>query len=130
MFPSHDLQFKIAKAANIAQATMDGITASVGAFKVGNQIGGPILGGAFAAASAATSAAMIGKIASQQFGGGTQSMSVPTSNPATPQGANAGQTLTVQGLDSGAIFTGDAVADLADRLLDFQRDGGRVVLGA
>lgn len=123
-------QFKIAKAANIAQATMDGITAAVGAFKVGNQIGGPIVGGAFAAASAATSAAMISQISSQQFNSGAQTANVSASTPATPQGANAGQTLTVQGLDSGALFDGNAVSDLADRLLDFQRDGGRVVLGA
>lgn len=123
-------QFKLAKALNIAQATMDGITAAVGAFKVGSQIGGPIVGGAFALASAATTAGMINQIASQQYGGGAKTPNVSSATPSTPQGANAGQTLTVQGLDSSSLFSGNAVADLADRLLDFQRDGGRVVLGA
>jgi hypothetical protein len=122
-------QFEIAKMANIAQASIDGITAAVGAYKVGASVGGPLLGGSFAAASALATGAMIKQIASQQFGGGAKTANVSTAAPTAPQGANAGQTLTVQGLDSGALFSGDAVSDLADRLLDFQRDGGRVVLG-
>lgn len=123
-------QFQIAKMANIAQATIDGITAAVGAYKVGASIGGPLVGGAFAGASALATGAMIKQISSQQFGGGAKSANVSTTSPTTPQGANSGQTLTVEGLDSGSLFTGSAVSDLADRLLDFQRDGGRVVLGA
>ena len=124
-------QFEIAKMANIAQATIDGITAAVGAYKVGASVGGPLLGASFAGASAAATYGMIKQISSQQFGGGAKTANVSASAPAAPaQGANAGQTLTVQGLDSGALFSGDAVSDLADRLLDFQRDGGRVVLGA
>ena len=37
-------------------------------------------------------------------------------------------TLLVQGISPGQMFSGDVVRDLAGRLLDFQKDGGKVVL--
>ncbi len=43
-----------------------------------------------------------------------------------PGGGTA--TLTVQGLDRSELFTGAQVEELATRLLDFQRDGGKVIL--
>jgi len=48
----------------IAQATIDGIKASLGAFAWGNEIGGPILGGVAAGIAAGAAAAQIATIAS------------------------------------------------------------------
>ena len=45
-----------------------------------------------------------------------------------PPGASAGQTMFVQGLDPGALFTGAAVREMASKFLEFQRDGGELVL--
>ncbi|WP_373081176.1 tape measure protein [Zhongshania sp.] len=96
--------FELNKKLNIAQAVIDGIAAAVGAFKVGSQIGGPVLGAAFAAASVATTGAMIKNIKSQQYGGGGgSSSSVPTSSapasaaqtaPATPATERPQNTVT------------------------------------
>lgn len=136
--------FNIGKAAAIAQASIDGIAAAVSSYKFGASIGGPLLGGAFAAASAIATGQMIKQISSQQASGG--SASTPNvsggaaSTPQPPQtqnqtvensgGGSIGGTLTVQGLDAGALFTGDAVSGLAEELLEYQRNGGRVVLQA
>jgi len=38
------------------------------------------------------------------------------------------QSLLVQGISPSGIFTGDVVRDLAQKLVDFQKDGGKVVL--
>jgi hypothetical protein len=38
------------------------------------------------------------------------------------------QTLMVQGIDPGALFSGEAMRNLAEQLLQFQKDGGQVVL--
>lgn len=62
--------FKIGKIAAIANATISGIEAVVHSYKFGSQIGGPILGAAFAATAAAATAVQIQQIKSQQFGGG------------------------------------------------------------
>jgi protein-disulfide isomerase-like protein with CxxC motif len=48
-------------------------------------------------------------------GGATQAASMP-------------QTLTVQGIDPNAMFSGAAVKGLAEKLLAYQKDGGQVVL--
>ncbi len=95
------------------------------------------LGGVMAGLAVATGAAQIAAIKSANVnGGGSVPRSVPTaptpSEPASGSGAGAGglnQTLTVTGLDAGQLFGGEAVRRLADKLLDYQRNGGRVVLG-
>ena len=59
--------FEIQKAANIAGGVIDTIRATIGAFKSGNAIGGPILGFAQAGVAAAGGAVMIKNLESQQF---------------------------------------------------------------
>lgn len=58
-------------------------------------------------------------------GGGGGSVGAP------PEPAQAGvgvqQSLLVQGINPGDIFTGDVMKTIATKLLDFQRDGGKVV---
>jgi hypothetical protein len=59
-------------------------------------------------------------------GGGTSAAAV---NPNA--GGGAGQTsqvLTVRGLTSGTMMSGTSVRELAQQLLQYQRDGGQVVL--
>lgn len=134
--------FAIGKAAAIAQATVDGIAAAVSSFKFGASIGGPILGGVFAASSAVATGAQIASLAATSFGGGggqasAPSVSVPSmaeaptgSSAAGGAGTGAGQnsTLTVEGLDPQTIMDGASVRGLAEKLLNYQRDGGEVVL--
>ena len=65
-------QFELGKAAALAQAVIDGYAAITGAYKVGASIGGPVVGGAFAAAAGAATFAQIQSIRNTQFqGGGT-----------------------------------------------------------
>ena len=52
-------------------------------------------------------------------GGAAIAAAGPTSIP---------QSLIVQGLGPGQLFTSESVKDLAGKLLDFQRDGGQVVI--
>lgn len=54
----------------IAQATIDGIKASLGAFAWGNSVGGPIVGGIAAGVAAGAAAAQIAQIASVSFAKG------------------------------------------------------------
>ena len=61
--------FEIQKAANIAGAIIDTIRATVGAFKSGNAIGGPILGFAQAGIAAAGGAVMIRQLEQSTFNG-------------------------------------------------------------
>ena len=61
--------FEIQKAANIAGAVIDTIRATIGAFKTGNAIGGPVLGFAQAGIAAAGGAVMIRNLEQQTFKG-------------------------------------------------------------
>lgn len=47
--------------------------------------------------------------------------------PATP-GVGVAQSLTVEGINPNDLFTGATVKSMASALLDFQRDGGKVIL--
>ena len=62
--------FAINKAASLATAIVNGYAAVVSSFKFGSEIGGPIVGGIFAAISLAATAAQIGQIRGQSFSGG------------------------------------------------------------
>lgn len=47
-----------------------------------------------------------------------------------PQGALApSQTLTLQGIRPDAFYSGEAIRNLAEALISYQRDGGRIILG-
>jgi hypothetical protein len=83
-----------------------GLVAATGLVQAAN-----VGGGNGAAASVATSA---------QSSGSTQS--------AAAGGAGMAQTITIQGVNNGDLFSGDAVRTLIDRLIDAQRNGARIVL--
>jgi hypothetical protein len=64
-------------------------------------------------------------------GGGGSSGASAAATAAAQQAESPAQqnsTLTVRGIDPRGLFTGDVVRSLADSLLQFQRDGGKVVL--
>ncbi len=89
-----------------------------------------------AAAVAASGAAQIATIKRTNLGSGGSAPSVRrgggggggAGSEAAPAQSTPSQTLTVQGIDSSSIFTGDTMRSFAERLLQFQRDGGKVVL--
>jgi hypothetical protein len=89
------------------------------------------------AITAAATAANIAGINKSEFGGG----SVPSNLGATPvtpaggalpdttgRGRGGAQTIFVQGLDASAIFSGDAVRGLLERLQGALDDGGKLVI--
>ena len=81
--------FEIQKAANIAGAVIDTIRATIGAYKTGNAIGGPILGFAQAGIAAAGGAVMIRNLEQQTFKGKGGNVAAPTS-----AGGNNNQVVT------------------------------------
>lgn len=94
------------------------------------QYGGTPWGWAQAAAAAASGAAQIATIRSTNIGSGGRAPSVRGGGSAGGGGgeqARQAQLLQVQGLTPQQLLTGDVVRSLAERLLDFQRDGGEVV---
>lgn len=90
-----------------------------------------------AALHGAAAIAQVETIRHQQFNGGgggvAPSLSTTPAMPTAQQGAGGGaaapqSTLFVQGLSKDSLFSGDAVASLAGKLLDYQKNGGTVVL--
>lgn len=125
--------FEIGKAAAIAQSIISTYTGMTKALELGWPMG-PIAAAAIGAAGFAN----VASIRSQSFGGGgstatgsnTTAVNAASTPTASSGDAPAGGTLTVQGLSASSLFTGDAVAGLAEQLLDYQRRGGSVVLAA
>ena len=124
--------FNIQKAANISQAVMDTYAGATRALK---DYPAPWSYGV-AAATVAAGMARVASIKSQSFGGasaaggGSAGGGVAATN-GMAQGAAApgmNQTVTIQGMSSGDLFSGDAVRTLIDRLIDAQRNGARIVL--
>lgn len=123
--------FEIGKAAALSQAAVDGYAAITGAYKVGASIGGPAVGAAYGAAAALATANQINAIRSQSFGGGGGAVSAPSATqavnaqtePVNSQQAPS-QTMYVSGFDPKQMYGGD----LIEYLLDYQRDGGNIVL--
>jgi hypothetical protein len=118
--------FQKSKTAAIAAAlinTYQGITA---ALKVD-----PPYGFVLAGLVAAQGFAQVANIRStSQSGGGGSSAGVASAAaaPVAPVAAASTQTLNVVGIDRKSLFSGDAVRDLAERLVEFQQDGGKVVI--
>lgn len=129
--------FELGKAAALAGAIVDGIAATVGAYKTGAKIGGPVLGAAFAAAAAAATMVQIQKIRSQKFGGGSGVSSPGAAGVTNTQAVNAAtepvanRALQRQNVDitlkGSSRFTVEEVAklmeDFGERMAD---SGGRV----
>jgi hypothetical protein len=108
--------FEIGKAAAVAGAIVDGYAAIAGAYKVGAKIGGPVLGGVFAATAAVQTAVQVQNIAKQKIGGaqsmgasGSFSGGTPVTNT-QPQG-QGGTNVTVSGINPGDMFTGQQLID-------------------
>ena len=128
--------FNIGKVAAVAQALLAGREAIVSSYAAGARIGGPPLGAAYAATAAAATAAQIASVRSTTFGGGASTggstggggTSAISQGPQQPQQQPIGGTLTVEGVSSSALFSGDAVRELAEELIEFQRRGGQVTL--
>lgn len=123
-------QFEITKIASIASALVKGYESVTNSFAAGTRIGGPPLGFAFAATAAAATAAQIQAIRSQQYtgggnvsssGGGSGGQGVIAGQSATPDQQQ--QSIHIRGLDRDAIFTGDQVSDLLDKINDRVADG-------
>lgn len=113
-------QFKIAKALSIAEAiinTAQGVTKALASSP-------PPWNFVQAAAVAAAGLVQIATIKRQQPNG---SGSVASPGQAPAAGPNLNQTLTVHGATADQIFNGLDARRLSEKLLDFQRDGGRVV---
>lgn len=90
-------------------------------------------GYAVAAGVAATGAAQIAMMSkTNRNSSGGSGASVKAAAPAAAQPAaeqpGSSSTLFVQGISSAQLFSGDAVRDLAQKLIDYQADGGKVVL--
>lgn len=132
--------FGESKAIAIAQAiinTAQAITRTLAEY------GATPLGFAAAAAAAAAGAAQIATInrtTKQSKGGGgggggfDRHSGGSTSAPSSSAGQSAAapgsnQTLFINGLTTGALYSGEAVRELASKLIEFQRDGGKIVLG-
>lgn len=123
--------FNRSKAAAIASAlinTYQGITKAIAEYP-------PPISYAMAAAQAALGFAQVRAITSQSAtggGGGAAPTAAPTpsiaSSPQSSGQAGGGGTLFVQGFSADGFFSGDAVRSLAQKLLEYQRDGGKVVL--
>lgn len=129
--------FEIGKAAAIAEATVKGYEAIQSSYAQGSKIGGPPVGAAFAATAAVATAVQVANIAKTQFGSASSAMAPAAGGGSVPVGTSQGAqtpvsvpsgTLTVEGLSAGSLFTGEAVSQLAEELLDFQKRGGVVVL--
>ena len=124
--------FNINKAAAIGQTIMD---TQAGAARALKDFPAP-WSYAVAGATYAQGIARVSAIKSQQFGGsggaggagGSTSLPSAPSNSAAAGGQSMNQTISVQGISSSDLFSGDAVRTLIDRLIDAQRNGARIVL--
>jgi len=127
--------FKENKAAAIASAiinTFQGVTKALASYP-------PPYSFAMAGLQAAMGFAQVNAIRNTNKNGGggggaagvSSAASAATSAQAANQsGGNASEsTLFVQGIDPKGLFTGEVVRSLAGKLVDFQKNGGRVIIG-
>jgi hypothetical protein len=120
--------FKIGKAAAIASATVDGITAAVSSYKAGAKIGGPVLGASFAGASLLATDAQINQLKSQSFSGGSQGSAPSVTEPSVSSGAGAGagQSQNVSNISvslQGDTFGRGTITGLIDQINEAIDDG-------
>lgn len=122
--------FKLAKALSLASAIVKGIEATVAAYAYGNTLGGPPVGAAFAAIAAATSAAQIAQLASTTSSSKSMSGASGGGGGGAVAAAAPAQTLnlSLRGIDPGQLYSGSQVRDLAQALVEYQRDGGQLVI--
>ena len=126
--------FEIGKAASIANALVKGYEAVLTSYAHGSRIGGPPVGAAYAAVAAATTAMMIQNIRAQQYGGGGGTSTAGAAATGGSSVATAGATggtqqaapleVRMTGLDSGAMFSGEMISTMFDRLREEAGDRG------
>jgi len=120
---SGEENFQIAKGFKIAAAVIDGIGAAIASFKAGAELGGPLLGAVYAAASVAATGAQIMQMmstSSSSTGGGAGVPSV-----SVPEAASAGTTINLE--LRGDHYGRNQVEDLIRQLVEAQGDGFRLV---
>lgn len=134
--------FEIGKVAALAEAGIKGAQSVMNAYEWGTKFGGPVGGAVAAGAAALATANMINNIRAQQFGGGAGaptpvgqgSSGVGTAAaPAAASGSSRGsldQTIFVQGISDGELFSGSRVRALIETLQEAQRNGARVFLAS
>lgn len=122
--------FKDSKTAAIASAlinTYQGITKALATYP-------PPIAQAMAAVQAAMGFAQVAAIRNTSETSSGASGSAGAAGAAAAAGAAGGleggvsQSLTVRGIDADAIFKGDAIRGLVAELLDYQEQGGKVIL--
>ena len=143
MSSSVEEEFKIGKAAAIAQASIDGVSSAISAFKFGSKIGGPVVGALMAASSAVSTGMMINKLMSASSSGsssGNPAAGVSSVDPAitstaaagaagqTAQSGSQSQSLYIEGIDPGSMFSGEQVRNLIDKINEAGSDGKQVML--
>lgn len=97
---------------------------------------GPPWSYAIAASALAAGMAQVSSIRSTNKGGGggggsassVSSSGASAGAAAAAPGASAGQTMFVRGFSQSEMWSGDMVRGVVERLIDFQRDGGSIVL--
>jgi len=147
MSSSVEEEFKIGKAAAIAQASIDGVSSAISAFKFGSKIGGPVVGALMAASSAVSTGMMLNKLmsaSSSSSSSGNPAAGVSSVDPATTSTAAAAmsgqsgqsnaqsnaqtQSLYIEGIDPGSMFSGEQVRNLIDKINEAGSDGKQVML--
>lgn len=125
--------FEVNKAASMAETIVNTIVAVTKAWKDYGWPYGAVIGAAIAAAGAA----QLNAIRSTQFNGGGRG--VPPSGATTAPvntasagsgnggGGGGGGVLRVEGLSGDALFDAKSTRALAERLLEYQKNGGQVV---
>jgi hypothetical protein len=119
---------KLAAIGNAVINTAQGVTRALAEFP-------PPVSFIMAGLQAAAGAVQIQAIKKTQFQGGGQGTtpsaagSTPTVNgqPAGAAGGGGGQRIIIAGLDPSSLFSGRAVRELAEKLIEHQKDGGSVV---
>jgi len=128
---SGEEQFGIVKALSLASALLKGYEAVTSSYAAGAAIGGPPLGIAYAALAAAQTAAQISQLMSVTSGSsGSPTVAGGGSAPAAAAaGPGQGSTLFIQGINRDDLYSGESLRSLVAQLIQYQRDGGNIVLG-
>nr|AKH46256.1 hypothetical protein [uncultured marine virus] len=130
--------FEIGKAAarvNTVISTYEGAQKAYTSL-AGIPVVGPALGAAAAAAAIAAGGIRLQAINSTSFGGGGSVSSAGSAGggsaaaatAAAPQAPEQNRTVRIEGFDSGQLFTGDQLNNLAEKLVELQDDGFKLVV--
>lgn len=128
--------FAIGKAAAAANVIIDTQEAAMKAYKWAAGWGGPVAGGIAAGAAIAAGGIRLQAINSASIGGGgggvgssSSAASVPSESQAPQQQApEQSRTLRIEGFNRDQLFTGDQLNSLAEKLVEYQEDGFKLVV--